>query len=771
MRNILVNKHQKHEVNRPLVHFVMCYIIGIIGGNTLFNKQSVSLFFYSVVIITVLCVYSLYYGIKSGLKCIVYMTIGCIMFLNFPIHQEEQYFMPNTSYQIEGEIIEVKETDYYKWLTLKSVKEINRNHKLKSKVQLRVPLDYNVSPCDRLKARVSCMEIEPQMNPSDLDYRLYLKGQQIAATFKIDIKLSYEVQTPWIEKLQKIIRKQLDKLFSKDKVGIMEALTLGDDTKLDKEIKNLYQATGISHVLCISGFHVGVMIGAAMILCGMVCIPYTLKQLLLIGIVIGYVMLTGGATSTVRAAIMIIISLIGKCLWQEDDGITNVAVAAVIILVMNPYQLFMVGFQLSFVAVIAVILCSNEMEKKVLYVEWKYTYWQRTLAIWSSVQLLTWPIIAYHFFEVPFTTSLLNLIIIPIFSIIIIVGWWLVLFSFMPLPVAYIGSWFIEVLLENITKVVTWATRWPLASVCTGRPSLITYILYFSIVILLGRAIWGYCKKTSFYQGLLAIGCCYSMGLCMQPKTLKITSLYVGQGDCSVIEMPGYGVFVIDGGNFGNGAVIEKYIKYLGYDEIQGMMISHSDSDHIGGLLEILALPIEIGQVFISETDASSNLQTFKLGCEKENIPIYSLSQGEQFKYGDMQFYCMAPIKNEMSEDHNNNSIVCKFTYGNFKALFTGDQSKELCEFVCKDQDAITLLKVSHHGSRTGTSKGMLLKLQPKYAMISCGMNNRYGHPHKEVIALLEAAAAEVDRTDREGAICYETDGKYIKKTSYRKDA
>lgn len=771
MRTILANKSVPHEVERPLVHWVICYMLGIIGGNILLSEQDVSLFFLLLGFGIGLAIYSVYYNVKKALQCMGGVLLGFILFLNLPLHEEKDYFFPNRTYQIQGKIDQVKTTNYYKWLTLKDVTEVTTQRKLKSRVQVRVPLSNDVSIYDKIEANVTYTEIEPQMNPSDFNYEFYLSGQQIAATFKTQNLIGYEEKTPWIEWLQDTIRGQLEKLFSNEKIGIMEALILGDDTRLNPETEALYQTIGISHILCVSGSNVAVIIAGFMVLCSLLPLSYSIRQILLIVGIGGYALLTGCSTSIVRAALMGSIGLLGKYLWQEDDGITNVAIAAFIILIFNPYQLFMVGFQLSFLAVIGVILCSSEIEKKELYVEWQYTSWQRMILVWNAVQLVTWPVLAYHFFEIPFVGSLFNLIVIPVFSIIVIVGWWLLLLSFMPIPIAHIGSWAIEVILDGINKAVTWIVGLPLASLCTGRPNFVAYVLYFGGVILLWATIWGYCKKIRLYQGLVVIGCCYSMSLFMKPKILKITSLYVGQGDCSVIEMPNYGIFIIDGGNFGNGEVIESYVKYLGYDKIQGIMISHSDSDHIGGLLEILEGPMEVRQVFISESDATENLKTLELQCQKDDISIYELSRGEEIKYGKLQIECIAPAEKHVKLDNNENSIVCQLIYNRFSALFTGDQSKEIVERFYKEETPISLLKVSHHGSRTGTSRDLLLKLQPKYAMISCGIDNRYGHPHQEVLALLEGAKIEISRTDKEGAICYETDGKYIKKTSYRKDA
>ncbi|MEE1070796.1 MAG: DNA internalization-related competence protein ComEC/Rec2 [Cellulosilyticum sp.] len=771
MSVILVKKTVPHNVARPLVHFVLCYILGIIGGNIFLHKKYVSLFVYFLIVFISMLVYAFYYSLKDMMGLLISLGIGLFIFVAMPLHQESKLFKANQIYELEGQIDSVKITEYYKWVTLKSVEVPTLEKKLKSRIQLRLSLTQQVSPYDYIKVEAEKLEIEPQMNPSDFDYALYLKGEKVAATFKAEKIVSYNIQTSIIEKAQNSLNRQLEKVFSSEKVGIMEAALLGDDTKLNEYTKSLYQNAGISHVLCISGFHVGVVIGVFSYLLSCFIMPYTLKQVMMIIAIWGYALITGCETSTVRATIMVTIGLVGRCMWQEEDGITSLAIAALVILLQNPYQLFMVGFQLSFMAVLGIILCNGEIEKKELEVEWKYPKWQCTLMIWASVQLFTWPVIAYHFYEIAFLLSLVNLIIIPIFSLIIIGGWCALIGSFILLPIALLLSQSIEMILIGIEQVVEFLVKLPLAHLCTGKPSMGEIALYSIAVLLIGAVVWGYCTIWRFYQGIFLILCLYTSSLIMKPQNLRMTYLYIGQGDCMVMEMPQKGLFVLDGGNFGKGKVLENYIKYLGYSEVQGVMVSHSDADHIGGILELLDTSISVKQVFVSETDESEHLTTLVEKCKRSKIPIYRLEQGENFKYGQLMMECLAPGGNKSYEDANDNSLVCRLSYGKFSALFTGDKSKESDIKLYDTMEPVTLLKVSHHGSRTGTSKELLLKLHPRYAMISCGRANRYGHPHQEVLTLLEEAKVTVNRTDQEGAIIYETDGTHLKETTYRKDA
>ena len=765
-------KNQKYDVRRPLVHGVLFYTIGIICADQLIKGQNI---FLLMPIMSLLIIgYIFCFGYLPGFYGLMILIMGAVLFIYCPLQQERDAFIPKKSYILKGQVEEVSRTPYYEWVTLKGVEEETSHQKIRSKVQIRFKLKETISTYDDLMVQGECLEMTPKMNPSDFDYATYLKGKGIVATFKAKQIMNLKKHTPLIEQIREACTAQLEKLFSADQVGIMEAALLGDDSQLDETTDAIYQKAGIGHVLCISGFHVGVVTGLMMFLFSYVPLPYTVRQLAMILAIIFYARLSGGAPSTIRATIMVCVGLLGKCFWQEEDRLTTWAVAAWCLLINNPYQLFMVGVQLSFMAVLGVTICMEEMAKKERFVEWKYTELRRTLIVWLGVQLFTWPILAYHFYEVPFLISFLNLFIIPIFSIIIISGWWILGLSFLPgfFSLARVGSWCIERILSTIERLASVFLRCPLATLCTGKPSAFEIILYGMMVFLIGYVIWGEQSKKRAYQGFACLACLWILnGMIGSKQNLKMNCLYIGQGDCCVVEMPKYGLFIIDGGPFGKGKEIENYAKYLGYTKIQGIMVSHSDADHIGGVLELLDTSLELGHVFVSRTDHSDQLNELVKRCSEKGIPISYLGSGDILKYGQVKFQCLAPLQATNYKNNNDNSIVCKLNYGRFSALFTGDKSKGIDEKAYEQIESISVLKVSHHGSRTGTSKGLLLKLQPRYAMISCGRENRYGHPHQEVVDLLSDEKVVISRTDVEGAIVYETDGSYLKETSYRKDA
>lgn len=719
--------------------------------------------------------YAYYYGIVKMLMMSTCLILSFFCFTGHPLHTETSSIDDSVVYQVAGTVKEVKQTTYYQWITLRQVvlKQENQRQVLTSHIQVRMGLNNlpAITENDIVLMEVIPIKQESQMNPSDMDYSAYLKGKNIIKTFKLKQILQVNKKTTIIEKGQLFLKQQLKQLYTKQNVGVMEATLLGKTEVLEGQAKILYNQSGIGHVLCISGFHVGVIIGFFTFFLCLFRIPYTIRHLVLIGGIWGYAYFTGNSTSTTRACIMVTILLLGKCLWQEEDRLNSLSLASLFFLVLSPYQLFQVGFQLSFMAVLGIIGCLNEIQKKEWFSEWRYPKWQKSLLLWLSIQLLTWPILAYHFYEIPFLISLVNLLVIPIFAVVIIGGWLSLIFYIGHLPIATVLAKGIECILNSIEVIIGEFIKWPLATLCVGRPTWWQLILFVSMGIVISAYLFEYIEKITVCKGVFIIGCCYRVFQSIIVSPLSVTLLYVGQGDSTVIETPGHHTIVIDGGNFGKGKVVEQYVKYRGKRHIEALVVSHSDADHIGGLIELLDTNLTIGKVFISETDESELLQTFLTACKRKKIPIYEMNAQDTYKIDVIQMTCLAPSEGQRELESNNNSLVCTVNYGEFTALFTGDKEKDSNFNVDNVMEPISLLKVSHHGSHTGTSESLVLKLKPMYAMISCGINNLYGHPHDEVIKLLEEAGAHISRTDLNGAICYETDGYYLKETKYRKDA
>ena len=242
---------------------------------------------------------------------------------------------------------------------------------------------------------------------------------------------------------------------------------------------------------------------------------------------------------------------------------------------------------------------------------------------------------------------------------------------------------------------------------------------------------------------------------------LQLHFLDVGQADATLILSDGEAM-LIDGGNVADSSFIYAYLEKYKIDYLDYIICTHAHEDHVGGLAGALNYA-EAGTVFCPVNDYDSKaFQSFVKYVEQQGLDLTKPVVGERFTLGGAQFDILGPV--EDYEDANNTSISIKLTYGEHSFLFTGDAEREAETAMLEAGTDVscTLLHVGHHGSYTSTSYRFLYEANPKYAIISCGEDNSYGHPHEEVTSRLADANVEVFRTDLSGTIVCTSNGKEL---------
>ena len=260
-----------------------------------------------------------------------------------------------------------------------------------------------------------------------------------------------------------------------------------------------------------------------------------------------------------------------------------------------------------------------------------------------------------------------------------------------------------------------------------------------------------------------------SGGFCVDPESdgvLYVSFLDVGQGDSVLISYKGQEEqcsMLIDAGDNHSGTKVRKYIKDAGVENLDYVVCTHPDEDHIGGMASVIEnVPISSATVWIpdikKDTKTYDNLVN---EAERNNLKMEMPELGREYRFGDAVFIFFAP--NEKHEDENNNSLVMKLSFGSRSYLFTGDcedeEEQELLSGSYADQLKSDVLKVGHHGSFTSTGEKFLQAVSPTNAVISCGKDNMYHHPSNSVLDLLKEVKCRVYRTDMDGTIYTETDG------------
>lgn len=259
---------------------------------------------------------------------------------------------------------------------------------------------------------------------------------------------------------------------------------------------------------------------------------------------------------------------------------------------------------------------------------------------------------------------------------------------------------------------------------------------------------------------LLSLTGCFSFSAESVEKYTRPLSVHfidVGQADCSLIVLPDGRYMLIDAGNNGDGDLISEYLNNLNITKIDYLVATHPHEDHIGSIDTVIQ-SFTIGKLYMP--DAKSDTKTYRdviSAIEENGVELITAYAGTTI-YADenMNITAVAPVKSY--SDLNNSSIVIRLTYKNSSFLFTGD-AEELSEKDITATVSADVLKVGHHGSNTSTSDAFLSEVDPMYAVISCGRNNKYGHPHSETLEKLENDDVTIYRTDTMGTLVCTTTG------------
>lgn len=247
-------------------------------------------------------------------------------------------------------------------------------------------------------------------------------------------------------------------------------------------------------------------------------------------------------------------------------------------------------------------------------------------------------------------------------------------------------------------------------------------------------------------------------------NVLKVHFVDVGQGDSEIVELNGHYMLIDAGPNSSEGSLLE-YINKLGIKKFDYVIGTHAHEDHIGGMDKIVKNYDIDKFLFPKQIATTKTFESFVIELNKKNLKLYAPSVGETFEFGDAKFTVFAPNSLEY-DSANNYSIVIKLEYKNNSVLFTGDAEK-LSENEMLENKSINLksdvIKIGHHGSSTSSSLKFLNEVNPKYAVISLGKDNDYGHPHKVTILRLKSLNIPVYRTDEVSTIVMESDGNNIK--------
>ncbi len=667
-----------------------------------------------------------------------------------------------------------------------------------------------------LKVRGRFSSFSRARNPGEFDAARYYAALGIGGSLEKAVILArgekYSRLGEGMYLLRVFWKEKLYRCFPEKEASILTTMLLGDKTGLDPEIKDLYQRNGIVHILSISGLHITLIgMGLYRLLRRAGC-PVWLAALLGGLTLTGYGLLTGLGISACRAIGMYLLRMLGEILGRTYDMLTALGAVGMVMLLRRPQLLWHSGFLLSFgsicgiglllPAMLRVLTPSSEAVRK----NFRQKLWEKFLQAFLpglSIALFTLPVQLMFFYEIPMYSQILNLLVLPAMGIVMAAGLAAMLLPGPGLLIKLLAGADI-LILGCYEKLCRGFEGLPGHTWTPGAPKLWQVILYY---VLLGGFLLcsgrlgegrkncekgdrqrfpeisgGRCGRRAFH--ILLLPAAFLILSLRFHGRLEVAFLDVGQGDCICVRTGAGEVYLFDGGSSSEQKVgtytLMPYLKSQGFTRVDGIFLSHPDGDHCSGLLELLEQGHEEGftveRLFLPAIDLEKRgedfgavLEAVRRSSQPEPIQVGYLSRGDAWKSGDVTFTCLHPEENSALEDANAYSQCFLVEYGEFTMLLTGDVEGEGEEELYRalaerEPEPLTLLKVAHHGSRNSTPDKLLDLLSPKYAVISCGEDNSYGHPHEELLERLEKAHCSIYVTAESGGLILRISPRRIQK-------
>jgi len=591
----------------------------------------------------------------------------------------------------------------------------------------------------RLEGRL--LAPEGRRNPGGFDQATWLKGQNVRAVLQVGQVVSFEPEPPGVRRW---FQNQLVAGLSPTAAALAGAMTLGERRDLG-ETYGEFQRAGLAHALALSGLNVAILAGFFVVLL------YWLghwRYLATLGILLLYLVLVGPQPSLVRAVIMSGLMLVGL-FWGKGKAevLPALSLALFAHLLLEPYAIFSISFQLSYLAVLGMALVLPRLSRldflnKITppaikpfegWINWIWT----AFAVTFAAQVLLLPLLLHSFNQLPLISPISNLLVLPFLNLLVPLG-------FLKLMLGNLLAWPVEILSQITLKLVGWLSDGP--QLQWGEISPVGFTLYFLGILPLLAALY---DKVRWKQALLLSSTAVLASLLpLSFQKAEIWQLDVGQGDASLIRLPGNVEILVDGGREWAYSRLEGALKALNVDDLDLVVVTHADADHIE------ALPRLMGSIPVGTLIAGPRLKgdalddTLRQTAEDQGVKVIQMGAGGSLDLAGAKLRFLNPIGSEASD--NDRSLVFVLEYQGRKALFAGDAP--LASEALWTPERVNVLKVGHHGSRTSTGDSLLQGFRPQVALIGVG-NNTYGHPAREALQRLNQYGVQIRRTDLEGAI------------------
>ena len=672
---------------------------------------------------------------------------------------------------------------------------------------------YNIKIGNYIKVNGGISILDEPANEGEFNQKVFYRSDGIVfMSFANDITIintDYDKLRQKIYEIKVIINSQIKKIFNEKDAGLFSAMVTGDKSTIDREQRKQFSDNGIAHILAISGLHLSIL-GLALFELLRKKLSVNVSASIVTIFIILYGIFIDASSASLRAITMLFVRFLSLSIGRTYDSKNTLYIIAFIFLMLRPYLLFNAGFQFSYVAIFAlnhkVIVGEKGIksfegkefdcrDKKYMpkivkneSSEFSYVRWRVPAVI--ILTLFLYPITIYHYFTYSLYSIFLNLIVIPLMSLVLGFGLIGLGFSFINIQLGKIIVFVVHIIFLIYDKLCEIVEILPYHLIVIGRPTLYEILCFYVVLFIIFFVLksiyipkWQrnndeisiFRKKTIVSKNIICTILCIILLICSIlvisvriHNDMRITFLSIGQGDSILIDS-GDLIITIDGGSTSNKSngqyILSPHIKSRAIDHIDYAYITHADADHTNGIIYLLENEDEIkikNLILPITATIDKSFDKLRAIAEIANVNVCYMKEGDVKTFKDnLSLVVLSPNESSLKSkkiDQNEMSLTFRLDYNNYSALFTGDiglntMNRMLNDNFARNNMDVEILKVPHHGSKNSNLPEFFDVVSPNYSIFSYGKNNNYGHPNQETINSIKKTGSEILKTGESGQI------------------
>lgn len=795
-------------LKRPL----FCVSVSFVAGMYILSFASADNVLISsfVVILVLLIMLFRKFSVKRAgllLLCAVIFCLGCVRYdVADNIKAKELYSSVGKEVVVEAELVSEPNADSNQVVFVADMITVTDGKRIYSSDE-RVKITYypdtdstvDMSKIPKLgdvisvpgKIRVP----DGPMNTGGFDYARYLKTDRIFFVCNIEleeIKIAGHKDRPlqhsWASFRKKCIG-FFDENFPTDEAAVLKAFITGDKSGIGSEVSSVFSDSGLSHILAVSGLHVSTFLGVVAKILAFLRVSKRKEMFVSALCAFIFVFFTGASVSALRAGVLCVFMLVAKLLYRKSDPLTTLSLAAALFALVNPHVIYDASYMLSFAATAGIILFNNGIAA--MFVKFYKKLDRGTIrykcvkgffdsvSVGISAQIFVIPILVYLFKGFSVMSVIATLAVTFFLEMLLVGGLVFIALSFISSGLAYPVAGFIFFLAKLMIAIAKFFAGFSFSKIIFGMITpflLLMYALLIAVFISAANK-----RKLPYVVSLISFAVLSVASLVnayITHDTARVYFINVGQGDCALVSAPGDCDILIDVGGYAKsdsgGYVIAPYLISNGITDVEYVVISHTDTDHIVGLYGLIG-SVDVENIILPYGQKNSELGKALIEtAEEKGINVLFFTHGDVLKINnEITLTAILPDSGlyMYSEGENDTGIAVRLDYGESSFLFAGDISSDIEKYALNQYPEMLkadVLKVAHHGSKYSSCEEFIGAVNADYAYIPVGKNT-YGHPAPEVIERLEKSGTHVYRADVHKDVTFYFDSKGIKGVKYNK--